>query len=138
MKLSALLLIASVASAQSDSVVIGSKKFTESYVLAEIARHDFGGVPLAEALRRLIKEHRVNKIMMRYAELQSDPQEWASYRGEAVLTDNAAGDGDRKGDHRPQGTTRHATESPALMVVLRFRRQRSQGWWYRPSGPHSR
>ena len=38
MKLSALLLIASVATAQSDSVVIGSKKFTESYVLAEIAR----------------------------------------------------------------------------------------------------
>jgi len=37
-KLSALLLIASVATAQSDSVVIGSKKFTESYVLAEIAR----------------------------------------------------------------------------------------------------
>ena len=69
--------------------------------LAEIAKHDFAGVPLAEALRRLIKEHRVNKIMMRYAELQSDPQEWASYRGEAVLTDNAAGDGDRKGDHRP-------------------------------------
>ena len=38
MKLSALLLIVSVATAQSDSVVIGSKKFTESYVLAEIAR----------------------------------------------------------------------------------------------------
>jgi hypothetical protein len=61
--------------------------------LAEIARDDFAGVPLAEALRRLIREHRVNKIMTRYAELQSDPQEWASYRAEASLTDAAAGDG---------------------------------------------
>jgi hypothetical protein len=31
--------------------------------------------------------------MARHAELQSDPQEWASYRAEATLTDNAAGDG---------------------------------------------
>lgn len=61
--------------------------------LAEIARQDFAGVPLAEALRRLIREHRVNKIMARYAELRSDPQEWASYRAEAALTDNVAGDG---------------------------------------------
>jgi len=61
--------------------------------LAEIARHDFAGVPLAEALRRLIKEHRVNKIMKRYAELRSDSQEWGSYRAEAALTDNAASDG---------------------------------------------
>ena len=60
--------------------------------LAEIARSDFAGVPLAEALRRLIKEHRVNKIMARYAELQADPQEWASYRDESSLTDNAAAD----------------------------------------------
>lgn len=61
--------------------------------LAEIARHDFAGVPLAEALRRLIREHRVNRIMARYAELQADPREWASYRSETRLTDNAAGDG---------------------------------------------
>ncbi|MPZ26454.1 MAG: hypothetical protein GEV12_08345 [Micromonosporaceae bacterium] len=61
--------------------------------LAEIARNDFAGVPLAEALQRLIREHRVNKIMVRYAELQSDPQEWASYRAEASLTDAAAGAG---------------------------------------------
>jgi formate-dependent phosphoribosylglycinamide formyltransferase (GAR transformylase) len=61
--------------------------------LAEIAKHDFSGVPLAEALRRLIKEHRISRIMARYAELQSDPQEWASYRTEAQLTDNAATDG---------------------------------------------
>jgi hypothetical protein len=61
--------------------------------LAEIARRDFAGVPLAEALRRLIREHRVNRIMARYQELQADPEEWASYRAEAKLTDNAAGDG---------------------------------------------
>jgi hypothetical protein len=61
--------------------------------LAEIARQDYAGVPLADALRRLIREHRVNKIMARYAELRSDPQEWASYLGEASMTDHAAGDG---------------------------------------------
>ncbi|MGE5828346.1 MAG: hypothetical protein ACM30G_08270 [Micromonosporaceae bacterium] len=61
--------------------------------LAEIAKSDFSGVPLAEALRRLIKEHRINKIIARYAELQADPQEWADYRAEARLTDNAAADG---------------------------------------------
>ena len=61
--------------------------------LAEIARRDFAGVPLAEALRRLIREHQGNKIVMRYVELRSDPQEWISYRAEASLTDNAAGDG---------------------------------------------
>jgi formate-dependent phosphoribosylglycinamide formyltransferase (GAR transformylase) len=61
--------------------------------LAGIARDDFAGVPLAEALRRLIKEHRINKIMARYAELRSNPQEWASYRAEASLTDAAASDG---------------------------------------------
>jgi hypothetical protein len=61
--------------------------------LAEIARHDYAGVPLAEALRRLIREHQINKIMAQYAELRADQQEWASYRAEASLTDNAAGDG---------------------------------------------
>ena len=61
--------------------------------LAEIAKSDFSGVPLAEALRRLIKEHRINRIMARYADLRTDPDEWATYRVEAQLTDNAAGDG---------------------------------------------
>jgi len=61
--------------------------------LAEVARRDFAGVSLAEALRRLIREHQINKIMTRYAELQSDPQEWASYRAEVSLTDNTAADG---------------------------------------------
>lgn len=61
--------------------------------LAEIAKNDFSGVPLAEALRRLIKEHRINRIMARYAELRDDADEWATYRAEARLTDNAAADG---------------------------------------------
>jgi hypothetical protein len=61
--------------------------------LAEIAKNDFSGVPLAEALRRLIREHQINRIMARYAELQTDPDEWATYRAEARVTDNAAADG---------------------------------------------
>jgi len=61
--------------------------------LAEVAREDFRGVPLAEALRRLLREHRINRIMARYEELRADPEEWASYQAEAGLTDSAAGDG---------------------------------------------
>ena len=61
--------------------------------LAEVARTDFRGVPLAEALRRLLREHRINRIMARYEELRADPAEWASYQAEARLTDRAAGDG---------------------------------------------
>jgi hypothetical protein len=61
--------------------------------LAEIARRDFSSVPPAEALRRLIREHQVNKIMTRYQQLQADPEEWARYRAEAELTDKAGGDG---------------------------------------------
>jgi len=61
--------------------------------LAEIAEKDFGGVPLGEAVRRLVKEHKINRIMRRYEELRADSDEWASYQAEARLTDNAAGDG---------------------------------------------
>lgn len=61
--------------------------------LAEIAKTDFAGVPLADALRRLIREHRINRIVSRYAEIQADPAEWAGYRGEARLTDNVVADG---------------------------------------------
>jgi hypothetical protein len=60
--------------------------------LAEIARRDYRGVPLAEALRRLLKEHKISRIMARYEELRADPDEWASYQAEATLTDNTAGD----------------------------------------------
>ncbi len=61
--------------------------------LAEIAKRDFDGVPLAEALMRLVKEHRINRIIARYEELRADPEEWAGYRAESRLTDNVAGDG---------------------------------------------
>ncbi len=61
--------------------------------LAEVARTDYHGVPLAEAVRRLLREHRINRIIARYEELRADPAEWASYHAEAGLTDNAAGDG---------------------------------------------
>ena len=61
--------------------------------LAEVARTDYHGVPLAEAVRRLLREHRVNRIIARYEELRADPAEWASYQAEAGLTDDAAGDG---------------------------------------------
>ena len=60
--------------------------------LAEVAKQDYEGVPLAEALRRLLREHRVNHIMARLDELRADPDEWASYQAEARLTDNTAGD----------------------------------------------
>ncbi|WP_240724115.1 MULTISPECIES: hypothetical protein [unclassified Frankia] len=61
--------------------------------LAEIAERDFHGVPLGEAVRCLVKEHKISRIMRRYEELRADPEEWASYRAEARLTDDAAGDG---------------------------------------------
>ena len=61
--------------------------------LAEIAERDFHGVPLGEAVRRLVKEHKINRIMQRYEELRASPEEWATYQAEARLTDNAAGDG---------------------------------------------
>ncbi|EUA65523.1 MULTISPECIES: hypothetical protein [Mycobacterium] len=40
-----------------------------------------------------MREHQINRIMRRYEELRADPGEWANYRTEARLTDNAAGDG---------------------------------------------
>jgi hypothetical protein len=61
--------------------------------LAAVAESDFCGVPLGEAVRRLVKEHKVSRIMQRYEELRADPEEWASYQAEARLTDEVAGDG---------------------------------------------
>jgi phage protein D len=61
--------------------------------LATIAERDFQGVPLGEVVRRLVKEHQINRIMQRYEELRADPDEWASYQAEARQTDQAAGDG---------------------------------------------
>ena len=60
--------------------------------LAEIAERDFHGVPLGEAVRRLVKEHKINRIISGYEKLRSDPGEWASYQAEAHLTDSAGGD----------------------------------------------
>ena len=60
--------------------------------LAEVARTDYEGVPLAEALKRLLKEHKVNRIIARYEALRADPDDWASYQAEARLTDNVAGE----------------------------------------------
>jgi phage protein D len=61
--------------------------------LATIAERDFQGVSLGEAVRRLVKEHQIHRIMQRYEELRADPEEWASYQAEMRLTDQAAGDG---------------------------------------------
>jgi hypothetical protein len=61
--------------------------------LAAIAERDFHGAPLGEAVRRLVREHRVNRIIWQYEELRADPEEWTSYQAEARLTDNVAGDG---------------------------------------------
>lgn len=61
--------------------------------LAEIAEQDFTGVSLGEALNRLVKEHKIHRIIQRYEELRANPDEWAVYHGEARLTDNVAGDG---------------------------------------------
>jgi predicted aminopeptidase len=61
--------------------------------LAEIAERDYQGVPLGEAVRRLVKEHQIDRIIRRYEVLRADPDEWAGYRAEAHLTDNSAGDG---------------------------------------------
>lgn len=61
--------------------------------LATIAERDFEGVPLGEAVRRLVKEHQINRIMQQYEQLRADPEEWSSYQAEARLVDQVAGDG---------------------------------------------
>jgi hypothetical protein len=71
--------------------------------LAMLAEHDFHGVPLGEAVRRLVKEHQISRIIQRYEQLRADPQEWASYRSESRLTDEVAGDGlPAGGDEYPE------------------------------------
>lgn len=61
--------------------------------LAKIAERDFDGAPLGEAVNRLVKEHKINRIVQRYEELRAEPEEWASYQAEARMSDNVAGDG---------------------------------------------
>jgi hypothetical protein len=82
------------------SSIVGSMVMTSMQIdskvrdeLAKVAESDFEGVPLGEAVRRLIMEHHFTMINQRYEELRADPQEWASYTAEARLTDNVAGDG---------------------------------------------
>lgn len=60
--------------------------------LAQIAEDDFGGVPLGEALRRLVVAHRVAKIVIRYEQLRADPEQWADYTGELDEWDITTGD----------------------------------------------
>lgn len=60
--------------------------------LAHVAQVDFDGASLGEALRRLVTEHQISRIIERYEQLREDPDEWASYQAEARLTDNVAGE----------------------------------------------
>jgi hypothetical protein len=71
--------------------------------LAYIAKRDFDGATLGEVVGHLLAEHRINRIMTRYAQLRADPDEWADYQAESRLTDNAAGDGlPPAGDEYPE------------------------------------
>jgi hypothetical protein len=71
--------------------------------LAAVAVADFGGASLGEAVRRLLMEHKVRRVMERYAEMRANPDEWASYQAEARLTDQVAGEGlPDAGDEYPE------------------------------------
>lgn len=61
--------------------------------VAAIAEKDFSGVPLGEAVRRLVQEHKINQVVRAYEELRADPVEWASYQGELDEWDVTTGDG---------------------------------------------
>jgi len=61
--------------------------------LAKIAAQDFQGVPLGEAVNRLIKEHKINRVMRQYEELRANPEEWAKYQGDVATWDAVTGDG---------------------------------------------
>lgn len=50
--------------------------------LSRVARNDFGGATLAQALRALLEEHTKRRILEAYERLQTRPDEWASYTGE--------------------------------------------------------
>jgi hypothetical protein len=54
--------------------------------LAAVAKDDFGGLTLGDALARLLKEHRhavmAREIQEGYARLQRDPEAWAEYLAE--------------------------------------------------------
>ena len=65
--------------------------------LTGVAR-DYGGATIADTLARLVDEHEERGALAAYDRLRADEQEWASYRAEARLTDNAAGDWLRRDD----------------------------------------
>ncbi len=73
--------------------------------LAKLAARDFGGVPLGEAVNRLVKEHKIKRVMRRYAELPNDPEEWARYQADVAAWDVTTGDG------LPRRTPLHASGS---------------------------
>jgi hypothetical protein len=50
--------------------------------LTRVAREDFGGATLAQALRALLEEHTKRRILEAYERLRAEPDEWASYVGE--------------------------------------------------------
>jgi hypothetical protein len=60
--------------------------------LVALAASEFGGTTLSDALRRLIEEHEERAALAAYDRLRRDADEWASYRDESRLTDNAVGD----------------------------------------------
>ena len=51
-------------------------------MVAQVAAEDFDGVTFNEALKRLLREHRHQKVREDFARLQQDPEEWASYMAE--------------------------------------------------------
>lgn len=61
--------------------------------LTKIGERDFNGVSLGETVRRLVKEHEIHRIMLRYEELRADPEEWASYQAELAEWDQTVTDG---------------------------------------------
>jgi hypothetical protein len=61
--------------------------------LSELADREFQGVPLGEVVGRLVREHKINKVVCRYEELRADPDEWASYQAELSEADGTVSDG---------------------------------------------
>jgi hypothetical protein len=65
--------------------------------LAQVARADYGGAPLGEAVERLLAEHEEaqlrREVAAGYARLQEDPGEWAAYLAELDEWDAVTADG---------------------------------------------
>lgn len=61
--------------------------------LTRIAEEEFEGASLGETVRRLVREHEINHIMLRYEQLRADPGEWSSYQAELAEWDRTVADG---------------------------------------------